>query len=132
MQLSFLPPDLSGLPVDRWHYTPSLLNRSGELKALREASSSVWERMTPILNVNPQRRPANKPYKPASVDRWIKGIRWAVGGHLFYLDVRGLSLSAGVEAEDGKDAVLRFLFERARKRNLCFIPVAWPGKKSKD
>jgi Beta protein len=130
MQPLLFPPDLSSLPTDQWCYVPSLLNRQGELEALREVSASVWEHMMPLLHIAPQKRKGEGPLRRDTVREWVKKLSRAVGEQPFYLDVRGIAPTAPVELVGHQEALLSHLFALARKRHVRALPVCWVGKSS--
>jgi hypothetical protein len=132
MQTSLLKsPPPATLPVDCGYYVPALQNRSGELKALEKAPIDVWEKMVPLIQcVGPKQRAT--PLSAASVRAWMSRIKAAVGSRPFYLDVLRLRPNFPVKTPAGKVPVLEEMYAAARRRDLCFIPVAWVGKSTKS
>ena len=131
MQTTLLKsPPPSTLPIDCGYYVPALQNRSGELEALAQVSPKVWQKMVPLMHcVGPKSRA--KPLNAASVRGWMTRIKSAVGIHPFYLDVLRLRPNFPVKTPAGNVPVLEEMYTAARKRKLCFIPVAWVGKSTK-
>ena len=115
------------LPMDGWHYVPSVQNKPGELLALKEMSPTAWDRMTPVVNlVGPTSR--TKPLRAQAVANWVKKVGDAVGEHPVYLDVMRLDPTRPVKTSNGDAPVLAHIYAAARKRHMLFIPVAWVGE----
>ncbi len=60
-----------------------------------------------------------------SVKDHVRRLHDSVGEHPVYLDLKNIDPSALLETSRGERPVLELLFEAARKRGLCFMPVAW-------
>lgn len=122
-QLSLLDlPPFSPIPAGRYHYVPALLNWSGEREALRLASDSTWQRMTPLVQVAPWGIANKQEVSTASVADWAKQIRRAVGPHPIYLDTLGIDAKKSAKPSGGQ-SILSLLYEAARHRGLVFVPV---------
>lgn len=121
MQLPLLGlEDFDPLPQRSGHYVATLQNKSGELRALQEASQETWGRLTPLLRIlGPKNQ--QKQLKASTVGNWMKRAADALGGHPFFLDTVRLRPTRPT-TPDG-DVVLSRIYHEARKRGLCFVPV---------
>jgi hypothetical protein len=130
MQIA-LPEPLMPLPVDSTHYVPALQSLPGERDALRNASSEIWERMTPLLHfVGPKTRA--EPFKASAIRSWVAKLAGAVDTHPVYLDVTRLDPTFAVAIPDGEVPVLEYIYEASRKRGLRFVPVLWVGESTEE
>lgn len=128
IQVSLAMPDLLGpLPRDPGHYLVILQSKTGEREALRTASSSTWERLTPLLEVVGPKTP-KPPLSEDSVAAWIRKLGIAIGTRPFYLDILRLNPELPVAGKHGTDPVLARMYAEARKRGLRFVPVAHVGQ----
>jgi hypothetical protein len=110
------------------HYVPVLQNRRGELEALTTASTSAWDRMTPILRIVGPKRPGLGPLNSVTVRGWIKRAHDAVGDHAVFLDTLRLNPTRSVATPGAATPVLRMIHEQARKRGMQFVPVLHLGE----
>jgi hypothetical protein len=98
-----------------------LLDKRGELQALRKAPGTAWDHMIPLIQIvpRPERSPDEAKMSSAQV---MDTIAAAVRQHQFYLD------PGGVARRTQKSAVLstkevEAAYAQARRRGLGFIPV---------
>lgn len=118
------------LPVDRGHYVAVLQSKSGERNALRRASSSTWERLTPLIEVVGPKTP-KVPLTRSSVAAWMKRVADAIGEHPCYLDFLRLDPTLRVQRRAGEThepPVLAVMYAEARKRRMRCIPVVHVGE----
>jgi Beta protein len=127
VQTQLLHEPLAPLPVDARHYVPALQNKPGEFDALRHASPTVWERMTPMIHFVGQKN-RRDPLTPGTIRNWLKKAESAVGPHPFYLDVIRLKPNFPVASAKGHVSVLEQIYAAARRRALRFVPVVWVGE----
>lgn len=129
MQISLIPSDPpASLPSDSDRYVVALQNRAGERDALRNASKEAWAQMTPLIHfVGPK---GKQRLRRATVAAWVRNVAEAVGAHPIYIDVVRLDPVARVETSAGSAPMLDVIYAAARRRGLCFIPVAWVGASS--
>lgn len=129
VQIPLIQPEpLDPLPVTSGRYVAALQNKSGELRALLNASAETWERLTPIVQfVGPKERPVSA----TSVTNWVKKVGTAVGSHPVYLDVMRLDATSAVTITTGERPVLAHIFDAARKRGMRFVPVVRVGESTK-
>jgi hypothetical protein len=102
-------------------YVPLLLDKRGELQALRKAPGIAWDHMVPLIQLvpKPERAAGEARMTPADM---IDAIAVAVKQHQFYLD------PGGVSRRTKKSAVMSVTeveaaFTQAGRRGLGFIPV---------
>jgi Beta protein len=76
----------SPIPAGPLHYVPVLLDRRGERDALTNAGPQVWQRMTPLVQVELRGVAATEPTDSSVRDK-IRQLGSALGAHPFYLDV---------------------------------------------
>ncbi len=76
----------SPIPAGRLHYVPVLLDRRGERDALANAGPQVWQRMTPLVQVELRGVAGTEPTNSSVRDK-IRKLGSALGAHPFYLDV---------------------------------------------
>jgi Beta protein len=132
MQASLFKPDpLSPLPVDSRHYVPAVQNKKGELDALRTASATTWERMTPLIHLVGPLEKRTDPFSSSTVGAWLKRVAAAVGAHPVYLDVMRLNPSFPVAKNRNSVPVLREIYAAAHKRGIDFVPVVWVSESDK-
>ncbi len=107
-----------------------LQSKSGERDALRHASSSTWERLTPLIEVVGPKTP-KAPLTRGSVAAWIKRVADAIGDHPCYLDFLRLDPTLRVQRRAGEThepPVLAVMYGEARKRRMRCIPVVHVGE----
>ena len=128
IQIPLVKPDLRELlPTDTGHYVAALLNRSGELNALRHVPDSEWARLTPMITVVGPKTP-KAVLTPTSVSDWVKRLYNAVGTHAFFLDIERLRPSHPVGTDGENTPVLPTIYAQARKRQMQFVPVIVAGE----
>jgi hypothetical protein len=131
-QIPLLKPQrLDPLPVDDRHYVVVLQSKTGERDALLHASSTTWERLTPLIEVVGPKNP-KPPLTRASVAAWIKRVADAVGTHPLYLDILRLEPTLAVAGKNGEEPVLGRMYAEARKRRMRFVPVAHVSESTKS
>jgi len=102
-------------------YVPMLLDKRGELQALRKAPGTAWDHMVPLIQLvpKPERSAGEVRMSPAQM---IDTVAAAVRHHQFYLDPGGVARrtrkSASMSTNDVEAA-----YAQARRRGLGFIPV---------
>ncbi len=122
MQTPLIPPEpYSPLPTTVKGYVPVLQDHPGERAALSKASARAWSQMTPLIEVVAR---AGK-LSDGSVKDHVRRLHDSVGEHPVYLDLKNIDPSTPLETSRGERPVLELLFAAARKRGLCFMPVAW-------
>lgn len=122
MQTPLIPPEpYSPLPTTVRGYVPVLQDHLGERTALSKASARAWSRMTPLVEVVAR----GGALTDTSVKDHIRRLHNAVGEHPVYLDLKKIDPSKPLETSQGERPVLELLLAAARKRGLCFMPVAW-------
>lgn len=132
IQIPLVKPDLRGLlPTDTGHYVAALLNRSGELNALRNVPDSEWARLTPMITIVGPKTP-NAVLTPTSVSDWVKRLYNAIGTHAFFLDIERLRPSHPVGTDSENTPVLPTIYAQARKRQMQFVPVIVAGESPAD
>jgi Beta protein len=114
------------LPLSSDHYLPALQARSGELRALANAGPSTWERLTPIIHL--AGRMQSGPLSAAAVREQVRKVVASVGKHTVYLDTLRLGSTHPVTAGKRTVPLLRAIYAQARKRKMCFVPVAHAGE----
>lgn len=120
MQPSLLFPDLPDaserfepLPHAPHHYVPILQNRAGELRALEQARSETWTRMTPmIVAVGPRDR--RQRLTSTQLAGWAKRLSVALTGHPFFHPIGARALQL-----DGREFPLRA--ERLRRLEVVRV-----------
>lgn len=102
-------------------YVPMLLDKRGELQALRKAPGTAWDHMVPLIQLvpKPERAADEARMSPAQM---IDAIAGAVRQHQFYLDPGGVSRRTKKSAVMSTKEV-EAAFAQARRRGLGFIPV---------
>lgn len=126
MQPPLIPPEpYSPLPTTAGGYVPVLQDHLGERTALSKASARAWSRMTPLVEVVAR----GGELTDTSVKGHLRRLHDAVGKHPVYLDLKKIDPSKPLETSRGERPVLELLFAAARKRGLCFMPVAWTNNK---
>lgn len=114
------------LPVSSDHYLPALQSRAGELRALANASKDTWEHLTPIIHL--AGRMQSTPLSAGAVREQVRKIAASVGQHTVYLDTLRLGSTHPVTAGKGTVPLLRAIYAQARKRKMCFVPLAHAGE----
>jgi len=76
----------SPIPAGPLHYVPVLLGRPGERDALANAGGQVWQRTTPLVQVELRGATATEPTDGSVRDK-IRQLASALGTRPFYLDV---------------------------------------------
>lgn len=131
IQATLLAPERpESLPVDRGHYVAVLQSKSGERDALRHASPSTWERLTPLIEVVGPKIP-KVPLTRSYVAAGIKRVADAIGEHPCYLDFLRLDPTLRVQRRVGdtyEPPVLAVMYAEARKRRMRCIPVVHVGE----
>jgi Beta protein len=118
------------LPVSTRHYVPALQNKPGELDALRNVSEQTWERLTPIVHFVGQKR--TERLSAEAVREQVRKVASAVGSHTVYLDVMRLRPTLPVAITSGDVPLLQQIYAQARKRLMCFVPVACAGESNEE
>jgi hypothetical protein len=132
IQIPLLKPQLlEPLPIGDRHYVAVLQSKTGEREALRHASSTTWERLTPLIEVVGPKNP-KPPLTRTSVAAWIKRVADAVAAHPFYLDILRLEPTLAVAGKNGEEPVLGRMYAEARKRRMRFVPVAHVSESTKQ
>jgi hypothetical protein len=131
IQTTLLAPERpDSLPTDGGHYVAVLQSKSGERDALRHASESTWDRLTPVVEIVGPKTP-KVPLPRTSVAAWIKRVADVVGAHPCYLDFLRLDPTLRVQRRSGETEeppVLAVMYAEARKRRMCSIPVVHVGE----
>jgi hypothetical protein len=112
-------------PVGSDHYLPALQARSGELRALAQADETTWERLTPIVHLAV--RAQSGPLTAGAIREQVRKVAASVGQHTVYLDTLRLGATHPVTAGKKTVPLLGAIYEQARKRKMCFVPVAHAG-----
>ena len=102
-------------------YVPMLLDKRGELQALRKAPGTAWDHMVPLIQIvpKPERSADEVRMSPAQM---IDTIAAAVRQHQFYLDPGGVARRTKKSALMSMNDV-EAAYAQARRRGLGFIPV---------
>lgn len=125
-QLPLLDWSFEPIRRDRPHYVPILLDMPGELMALEHTDSTIWDWMTPLVQVIP--RIPKDGQKPGWVVSRARKIAQAVGYHPFYLDASGAVLGRQGRGGWPEEVVAEF-FDRCRREILAFVPVHTVGRR---
>jgi hypothetical protein len=107
-----------------------LQNKPGELDALRNASEQTWERLTPVVHFVGQKR--TERLSAEAVREQVRKVASAVGSHTVYLDVMRLRPTLPVATTSGDVPLLQQIYAQARKRRMCFVPVACAGESNEE
>lgn len=122
VQLGFRDREFHPVPGGTGHYVAVVQNKLGELTALSQASTSTWERMTPLIAiVGPKRSPVA--YRRETISNWLRRVAGAVGNRPFYLDTLRLRPGIATAGSAGDRRVLAVIHAEARRRGLTFVPV---------
>lgn len=121
------PADFEPIPKGIGHYVAALQTKSGEIRALREASAQTWEALTPLIEVLGPKAPGTEPFGQSRVDGWAKKLADAVGSHTIFLDRLRLSPNHLAQHRRGTVPVLTAIYAGARRRGLVFVPVLQLG-----
>lgn len=106
----------------RGAYTPVLLDKAGELRALTSLRGSL-EDVTPVLRI--QGRPSTPLSRDALRGR-VGQIADAIGpSKTFYLDFARLKPERELELRGKKFTTAELAYRYARLKQLDFVPVAW-------
>jgi hypothetical protein len=114
------------LPVSSDHYLPALQSRPGELRALANTDDTTWQSLTPIIHL--AGRAQRAPLSAGAVREQVRKVAASVGRHTVYLDTLRLGSTHPVTAGKGTVPLLRAIYAQARKRKMCFVPVAHAGE----
>jgi hypothetical protein len=121
------PADFEPMPKGTTHYVAAVQTKSGELRALREASAETWALLTPLIEVIGPRTPGSAPFSRSRVDGWAKRLAAAVGSHTIFLDRLRLAPNHLAQHRDGPVPVLEAIHAAARRRSVVFVPVLQLG-----
>src|SRR5437773_10938413 len=93
--------EFAPVPCGVRHYVAAVQNRSGELDALRMASSETWQHMTPLIQIvgGMQRE---KPYRRQAVRDWMKRLARSVESRPCFLDTVRLTPEHRTETPQGQ------------------------------
>lgn len=104
-------------------YVPLLLDRPGELRALRHADDQAWTAMRPLIAVTRWGDPPTH----SSLQSRARKLWDAVKARPFYLDLADIAPSRQIAARGARRRTLDVLHDEAARKGLAFIPVARPN-----